>query len=334
MTDVPPATLHRRRPTLAESDLVLPANTGEGFARAVGHFAPDAIVIEHPALFPLALANRVPGVKLVVDMHNVESASTERSALTLARFAFGARRAARAAAHASAMHERLALSEADTVWVCSPDEAARLPEIAGRAAVHVVPNGIPRPESAPDAPKTPRPRRQGPTTLILAGHLGYPPNVAAAQWLVRRILPAARRRADLRVILAGRSPAPAVRALEEHPDVAVVADPPSMDDLLAAADIAVLPLRDGGGTRIKVVEALSRGVPVVATPFAVEGLGLAKGRHYEAAETTRGFARAIVALSADPETRARLAATAFRHCRENFGPGAIARAVRRALGAA
>jgi len=333
MTARPAGSLHELRPTSAETDRVLPPEAAAGFARALAHFAPDTLVIEHPALLPLAVAGRRAGTKLVMDMHNVESALAERFARAQPFLAFGAKRAERAAARASARHERDALRKADAVWVCSTDEAKRLPTIAGGAAVHVVPNGIPRPESAPGVVKPAKPRGHGATTLFFAGHLGYQPNVAAVLWLVKRILPLAGRNADLRVVLAGRSPAPAVRALAQNAAVSVVADPPSLDELLAAADIAVLPLRIGGGTRIKVLEAMSRGIPLAATPFAVEGLGLVDGQHYAAATTTRAFARAIVRLAQDPDGRTKLAAAAFRHCVANFGPSAIVRAVRRGLAA-
>ena len=147
-----------------------------------------------------------------------------------------------------------------------------------------------------------------------------------------RILPALRHRIDARLVLAGRSPAPAVRALNALPAVRSVADPDDMEPILADADIAVLPIRLGGGQRIKVLEALSRGLPMVATRFAVEGLDLIDGLHFSEAETTPDFVDAIAALAADAGERSRLRDAAWLHCRHNrSGPPAIARAVRAGL---
>lgn len=315
------------------SDLRLPPEAAARFTALVRDFGAETVVIEHLALHPLTATARASGRRIILDMHNVESAAVAQSAR--GHFPLRPRRwlMARAAAQRVAAIERRGSAEVEAVWVCSTAEAERLRRAVPEAPpVHVVPNGIPRPASAPGALPPVAARNGKALALVFAGHLGYPPNVAAAQWLAERIVPAIRRRLpDARLVLAGRSPVPAVQRLAAEPGVSVMADPASMDTALADADLAVLPIRDGGGTRIKAIEAMSRGLPMIGTRLAVDGLGLADNVHFINAETTGEFVRAIVALAADTDAYARLRGAAWRHCLQNFGPSAIARAVQRGL---
>jgi glycosyltransferase involved in cell wall biosynthesis len=333
LTARPEGSVWRQAPTLAQADLLVPTEADDALRRAIADFVPDTLVVEHPALVDLALASRdrAPAMRIVVDLHNIESVSDARTASTHAFVNPRRWRAARAA-RGSARAERRIAAVADAVWVCSREEEARLRSLAGAVPpVHVVPNGIPRLSPVPGALEPIRPVPNGDVTLVLAAHLGYPPNVDAARRLARRILPAVWKRLNARLVLAGRSPARAVRALADLPGVRVIADPVDMVPILAAADIAVLPLRLGGGTRIKAAEAMSRGLPVVATRFAVEGLDLTEGIHFLAAETTQDFVEAISALAADPAARSRLREAAWSHGIDKFGPEAINRAVRAGL---
>lgn len=332
LTNRPVGSVWRQWPTAAVADLRIPGDARAGLAKALEAFAPDVIVVEHPALVPVAAAARPAGTRLVADLHNIESAAEARMAAALSRFSRRRWRAAWAA-RASARAERKIAALADAVWVCSSEEAARFRPMAGATPIYVVPNGMPRSRPAP-AGLPPLPAKPLDTAvLVFVGHLAYPPNVDAAVWLAERILPRLRERVDARLILAGRSPAPAVRALDELPAVRVVANPDDTGPILDDADIAVLPIRLGGGTRIKVAEAMSHGLPVVATAFAVEGVGLTDRLHFRRAETTQDFVDAIAALAADAAERERLRAAAWAHCLEHLGPEAIARAVRTGLAA-
>lgn len=115
-----------------------------------------------------------------------------------------------------------------------------------------------------------------------------------------------------------------------HPPVSG-ADLRSWQNALAASALGEVTLRAGSGTRIKALEAMAWGLPIVATALAVEGLGLVPGVHYRAAETTRGFAGAITGLADDASACAAQRAAARAHAIERYGPAAIAAAVRRAL---
>lgn len=315
-----------RRPACGTPiDIALPAAAGERLAALAAKLRPEVAIVEGLPLHPLLplLKERVP--RVVLDLHNIEShrhAQSGQPWIPWARW-----RRARQAAAITAV-ERAAAARADALWVCSALDARRLRAVVGDApAIHVVPNGIPRADELPDSLPPLRDGTAGPV-LLLAGHLAYRPNMRAAAIAAREILPRLRQTLPgTRLILAGRAPHARVRALPAE----IVADPPAMAPLLRAADIAVLPLLGGGGTRIKALEAMAWGVPLVATPVAVEGLDLADGVHVRLADTPAAFAAAIAALWHDRAARARQRAAARDHALALFGPESVAAAVRDAL---
>jgi glycosyltransferase involved in cell wall biosynthesis len=93
---------------------------------------------------------------------------------------------------------------------------------------------------------------------------------------------------------------------------------------LREADVSVIPLRVGGGTRMKAYEAMALGVPVVSTAIGVEGLPLDPGVHFERADDPTGFAQAIIALTSDFALRRRLSAAARAHVEANFSSRRVA----------
>jgi glycosyltransferase involved in cell wall biosynthesis len=177
--------------------------------------------------------------------------------------------------------------------------------LGGAANVRVVPNGV-------DAAAFPyvedgRP----PARLVFGGNLGYFPNVEAASWLARDILPRVRAavpRAELRLV--GARPARAVRALAAAPGVSLAAGVPAMAPEVAGATVAVVPLRAGSGLQNKVLEAMAVGTPVVATPRAVAGLDVRAGEHLLVADDADALAHAVVELLGDPGRGRRLARAA------------------------
>ena len=178
--------------------------------------------------------------------------------------------------------------------------------LEGREAVRVVPNGVDLAAFAYVEDGRP------PARLVFAGNLGYFPNVDAAAFLVREVLPRVRAEvpgAELRLV--GARPARRVRALAGTAGVSLAASVPAMAPELAAATVAVVPLRAGSGVQNKVLEAMATGTPVVATPRAVAGLALGPGGEVLVADDGAGLAAAAVALLRDP-ARARAQARAAR----------------------
>ena len=138
--------------------------------------------------------------------------------------------------------------------------------------------------------------------LLFAGTLGYAPNGDAAEFFCHEVLPRLRALAGppARVAIVGSNPGPSVLRLSQIPEVTVAGNVPSMAPYYAAADVAVVPVRAGGGTRIKVLEAFAYRVPVVATAVGVEGLDAEAGLHLLVADGADEFATACARLLRDP----------------------------------
>lgn len=196
------------------------------------------------------------------------------------------------------------------VVVCSELDRARL----GVPNAAIVPNGV-------DLPVHPVGRSAvgEPPTLCLHGSLSYGPNGDAARILVRDVLPALRREVPAACVrLVGRSNDGIVR-LGQSAGVTVTGPVDDIVAELARADVVTVPLREGAGTRIKVLEAFAHRIPVVATGIAVEGLDVVDGEHVLVADTPTAFASSCARLLRDEGLRTRLTDAAEALVRGRYG---------------
>jgi len=273
-------------------------------ARAAGEGAVDVLQVEYLQMVPVAGA--VAAGRRVLDLHNVESALVR----SYARAGRGpAALAARAEAVALGAMERRVVPSFDTVVVVSEKERHRLP--AGARHVVVCPNGRdPDPEGPPEPAGSP--------TAAFVATMGWAPNVDAAVWFGQEVWPGVvRRLPEARLLLVGREPAPAVAALASA-SVEVSGTVAEVRPYLARTRVAVAPLRAGGGTRLKILEALDAGRPVVATSIAVDGLEDLIGEGVVVADDAGAMVEALTGLLADPDRAAALGragheAVAARH---------------------
>lgn len=214
------------------------------------------------------------------------------------------------------------------VSVCKPEDVPRF--LSGsRSNVSVVPNGI-------DLPRTARAATTRSPSILFVGALWYAPNAEALAWFTREVFPRVRAVfAEATLIVAGRGPlAPGLSSHLARPGVELHESPASLDELYARASLSVAPLLTGGGTSIKVLESLAYGVPVVASPVAVRGLGLEAGTHLSVASSPDEFARACAALLSNPGVGDRAAALGRAEVASRFSwdiAGASARAAMRSV---
>jgi glycosyltransferase involved in cell wall biosynthesis len=144
----------------------------------------------------------------------------------------------------------------------------------------------------------------GANTVLFVGHLAYLPNVDAVTWLLEEIWPRVRKlRPSAKLIVAGRDPSPVVQAaIADAKGVELVASPASMDAVVARASVMVAPLRLGSGTRLKILESMAWGLPVVSTVRGAEGIDVLDEEHLLLRDDPQAFAEAIVRLLSDEPT--------------------------------
>lgn len=149
-----------------------------------------------------------------------------------------------------------------------------------------------------------------PLSLVFVGNYAHPPNIDAALRLVQAIFPVVQERhPELQLYIVGDQPPPELKQLA-NPRIIVTGRVPDVIPYLERAAVVVVPLRLGGGMRVKVLEALAAGKAVVASPLAAEGLQVLDGEQIALAETNEEFAKQILHLLGDRDRRASLAARA------------------------
>jgi hypothetical protein len=202
--------------------------------------------------------------------------------------------------------QRQAAGRMVTTVVCSQLDADRA-IAGGMPRVSVIPNGYRRVEHTVG-----RVEVDQPPTVLFQGTLRYPPNAEGARFLVGEIGPRLRARIPgARIRLVGVS-TPALAGLDHPPEVTLVGRVPDIDVELAGADLVVVPLRFGSGTRLKILEAFAQRVPVVSTTLGAEGLDVEDGVHLLLGDTADELADACARLLSDQELRSDLVEHAHR----------------------
>jgi len=189
----------------------------------------------------------------------------------------------------------------------------------------VIPNGVDLDYyAAYSRDNDPQAPDYGPNALVFTGKMDFRPNVDAVTWFARDVLPLIRRKvADATFVVVGREPHPRVQELDQLPGVAVTGFVPDIRAHIAAAAVYVVPLRMGGGTRLKVLEAMAMRSALVSTRLGCEGFPLTDGEEVLFADDAEAFARAVVELLRDPARRERLGTSGRRFVETYYGWQAI-----------
>jgi sugar transferase (PEP-CTERM/EpsH1 system associated) len=245
------------------------------------------------------LPARVP-VPSILFTHNVEAeiwrrhAETEQRAVRRWLYRVQWKRMLRFEGRTVARFDRvLAVSDVDR------DTLQRLYPRALAAPVSVIPTGVDTAYFAP-APETAAAARR----IVFTGSMDWLPNADAVLYFCRDVLPLIRAAdPDVTFTIVGRSPTPEVRRLAEDRGIEVTGRVEDVRPYLAKSSVYVVPLRIGGGTRLKIFEAMAAGRAVVSTTIGAEGLPAEDGKHLLLADGARPFADAVLALLRDADRR-------------------------------
>jgi sugar transferase (PEP-CTERM/EpsH1 system associated) len=258
----------------------------------------------------------------VIFTHNVESeiwrrhVETKSGALARALYSMQYQRMLR--------YERRTLAQFDDVIAVSDadrDTFLRLYPDAIRSRVHVVPTGVDTEYFTPSLADS------KPHELVFTGSMDWLPNEDAMLYFCEQVLPRVRvEEPRVRLSIVGRSPTPAVRQLADR-GIRVTGRVEDVRPYVQDAAVYIVPLRIGGGTRLKIFEAMAMGKAVVSTTVGAEGLPVVGGEHLVLADGPEPFARSVVDLLRDGPQRNRLGWAARSLVMKHYDWGAVAGAL-------
>ena len=207
------------------------------------------------------------------------------------------------------------LKEVDIILSVSKEDAdftqSRLSNPATQ--VWVVPNGVDTEKLRPPDIAERKNR------IIFCGAMDVLMNIDAVNWFAYRVLPRVREAVpDAEFWIVGRDPTPKVKALASLPGVRVTGQVEDVRPYYAEAKVAVAPFRYGGGTKLKVLEAMALGVPVVATPIGCQGIEAVPGKHLFKEENEKAFAERVVNLLQEENLRLQMAMEARKLVEERY----------------
>ena len=215
--------------------------------------------------------------------------------------------------------ERAALSWMDGATAVSDLDAIRLSKVCPELRMAVIQNGVdldyfqtlPMPVQA--------------CHVVFTGSMDWRPNQDAARYFIREILPLLRQtRPDLECTFVGRSPPADIQRLAEVRGVHITGTVDDVRPYVERAAVYVVPLRIGGGSRLKILEALAMGRAVVSTTVGAEGLDVVHDQHVVLADDPRSFAQSVLQLLDNPERRRELANEGRRLVQRCYGWDALA----------
>lgn len=230
--------------------------------------------------------------RIVLNLYDLESVLLERQAATLPMGL--TRMLYKDAARRMARLERTLVREADLIWTVSEIERQQLLDQNPDLPVYLAPGGVDCDSAQP------LPFGQG-EEILFVGNYGYYPNVDGVLYFVNHVFPIVLRRnpnAVCRII--GRQPGPQIKALHNPPSVLVSGEVDDVKPFYESCRLSVVPLRSGGGTRLKILESMALSRPVVSTTIGAEGIEIEHGRNILIADSPLEIAEAVCRLLDNP----------------------------------
>lgn len=290
----------------------------------IGATRPDLIVLSHWIdAYPDALRDFST---VIIDAHNVESLL----ARDLARASKGRRTLARTLGELRFRRREVSLfRQAQRVWVPSEQDARAVIKLDPSLSKPVVwPNAMDV-DSYASVRKRIAPAVNGlepnGRTIIFIGFFWYAPNGRAARQLIEHTLPAVRRRhPNARLLLVGKDPTQLMlEAASRDPGIIVTGAVPDTRPYLRLGDVCAVPLTEGSGTRLKILEAFSCCIPVVSTKKGAEGLEAVRDRDIVIADDPARFAAAVADVFDDPDRYGEQARSALDLVRKRYSWSAL-----------
>jgi glycosyltransferase involved in cell wall biosynthesis len=217
-------------------------------------------------------------------------------------------------------YEAQACRRADLTIAVSAADLEVLGASAPGARGCAIPTGVDTAYFAPNG------TAEEPARLVFTGSMDWHPNDDAMRWFIDTILPRIRDAVpNATLTVVGRNPRPPLLAAAHRAGVEVTGTVDDVREHVERGSVFVVPLRIGGGTRLKIFEALAMGKAVVSTTIGAEGLPLADNVHVVRADDPDDFAIAVVALLRDPARRRALGEAGRRLVREHYAWPQVAR---------
>ncbi|HIK11954.1 MAG TPA: glycosyltransferase [Oscillatoriaceae cyanobacterium M33_DOE_052] len=233
--------------------------------------------------------------------------------------------------------ERDFIRQCQQVWACSAEDAQLLQQLYPHPVpIHVIPNSIDVDyyHGVSSGQISPPPElNHHSQTIVFIGQLSYPPNTVAGELLVTEIYPRLRQQyPQCRLIIVGRNPSPTMlAAAAQNPGITITGSVPDVRPYLAAASIILVPLLQGSGTRLKILEAFAANRPVVSTAKGAEGINAIDGEHLLIGNTIDELVAGVTQLWSNPELAAKLAANAYQLVQAEYSWAAVQQRVETAI---
>ena len=268
----------------------------------------------------LSVAPNLPDLsRSVLFQHNVETMiwrrHAEHAGSAARRVYFGMQ------ANRMFRYERAACRAAAHVIAVSEQDASQMTDLFGVTKVSAVSTGV-------DLQYFAKPENQtSGESIVFVGAMDWLPNIDGARWFTAEVLPRIRlKRPKTKVVFAGRSPVPELQAIASaDPLIEVTGTVPDIRPYLWSAGISIVPLRIGGGTRLKIYEAMAAGVPVMATAIGAEGLAVTAGLDISMGDSAEEFANGCLELLESPAQAKAQAASALALVTDRFSWAQVGR---------
>lgn len=315
-------------------DWVYRPEIAQELGQCLHNFQPDLVVFEEIWLYRYLATVQRYGCRIVLDNHNLEADKEryrQQAYTPWPQRWLDQRRLQQVRAV-----ERAFIQGVTQTWLCSREDQALLQQYYGNYPSWVVPNGVDvdfyRGVRQGEIPP-PIELADGTPTVLFLAKFSYAPNQEAVDILLGEIYPVlASRYPRCRVLLVGKDPTPAMMAAaQKNPNIVVTGMVPDVRPYLAAAQVTVVPLRQGGGTRLKILEAFAAGCPVVSTAKGAEGLQVEDGVHLLLREAAQALAAGIISLWEDPAQAQRLALAGWELVDRHYSRAGVSQQLQQAM---